>query len=111
MANSRSSDAYYADATIDTAPGANGYWTDSVGMNKRQREKIFFSVRETGDSASFSATVTVQFKTDRDDDWQDYDTYTSITREVFEMNQGTQFRAGVKNGDYTDGTVTVGFDW
>jgi hypothetical protein len=111
MANSQSSGIRYSDATIDTAPGASGYWCQAVGMDARMREKIFMSIRETGDSASFSATVTVQFKTSRDDDWQDYDTYTSTTREVFEMAPGVQWRVGVKNGDYTDGTVTVGFDW
>ena len=111
MANTTNSGSHFADATVDTAPGADGYFTGSVGMNERKREKIFFSVRETGDSSAFTATITLQFKTDRDSDWQDYKTYTSIDREVIEMNAGTQWRAGVKNGDYTSGTVRFGFDW
>ena len=111
MANSRDSDTYYEDVTINTAPGVEGYWTNAVG-NLRERDKIYMSLRETGDSSAFSATVTVQFKTPRDDDWQDYDTYTSTTREIFEVNgPGVKWRVGVKNGDYTDGEVTVGFDW
>lgn len=111
MANSKNSDAHYSDATINTAPGASGYWTDSVGANKRDRRVIYFSVRETGDSASFSATITLQFKTSRDNDWQDYGTFISETYKAIDMIPGVDWRAGIKNGNYTDGEVTIGFDW
>lgn len=42
MANSQSSGVRYSDATIDTAPGASGYWCEVVGMDARQRDKIFW---------------------------------------------------------------------
>ena len=103
--------ARYTDVTVNSAPESPGSFTNAVGMDGGLRETIFLSIRETGDSSAFSATVTLQFKTSRDDDWQDYDTYTSETYKAIDMVPGIQWRAGVKTGDYTSGELTIGIDW
>jgi hypothetical protein len=105
MANSKDSGSYYVEATIDTA----GFFTDPVGMYKRNRDKIFFTIRASSD---FSGTVHLQFKNaDRDTYWHDYDSYTADDRRVIEMSPSVIWRAGVKSGNLSTGDVTVGFDW
>ena len=112
MANAQASNDYYEYATVDTAPGASGYWTNEVSIRRKDLRMLFFSVRETGASATFDVTITLQFKCPGDDDWQDYDTYTAITRKLIEGGAGKmKWRMGVKNGDYGDGETTFGFDW
>jgi len=111
MANDTASGPNYEQAIINAAPGASGYWTDPVNPRGKSASKLFLSISETGASASFSATVTLQFKPPNVDDWQDYDTYTEETRQIIEDSGGCAWRAGVANGDYTDGEVTVEIDW
>ena len=128
MANTKSSDEYYEYATVDTAPGAAGYFTNPVSGRHEKVEKLFFSIREPSASV---ATVTIQFKCTGDAGWQDYtqsqkqilgpnsadvsdveETFIVGNRIVIEdSGPGVQWRAGVKQGDYTSGTVTFGFDW
>ena len=109
MANTKTSNSNQEYATVDTAPGTGGYWTNEITETGKYQEKLFFSVRDMG--TSFSATVTVQFQPDGDDDWSDYGTYTSNSREVLEIGTtGNKWRAGVKEGDYTSGKVRFGFD-
>ena len=57
-------------------------------------------------------TVTLQFICPGDASWSDYDTYTAVTREKVEgAAAGVRWRAGVKDADWTSGTLTFGFDW
>ena len=111
-ANSQSSGNYYEYATVDTAPGANGYFTNTVYPRTERKDsqfkEIFFSVGGTG-----SMTVTLQFKrTDVDSDWSDYDTYTSSTfQKLEESSVNVGWRAVVKNGEYSSGSLTFGFSW
>lgn len=109
-ANSQSSTDDYEYATVDTAPGADGYFTNEVSIRKqsdRADRKVWFSVRGTG-----SMTVTLQFKCPGDSTWTDYDTYTSNERKVVEGGSaGVKWRATVKNGDHTSGSKTFGLDW
>lgn len=111
MANSTTSGPTYVAATINTAPGADGYWTEAVNPRVKDARALFLSVSETGDSASFSATVTLQFKPPGVSDWQTYDTYTSETRQIIDDTTACRWRVGVDNGDYTDGEVTVTINW
>lgn len=121
MANSNKSGDYYEYATVDTAPGASGFWTNAVKMRKKglgDKDKMVFSIRSTDVDASATDTVTVtlQFKCIGDQDWTDYyndgNAFNIGERKLIEdFAGGVQWRAGVKNGDYTSGSVTFGFDW
>lgn len=111
MANSRTSKPTYEKVVIDTAPGADGYWTNVVTPRGRGVDKLFLSVAETGDSSAFMITVTLQYRPPGDTEWQVYDTYTSATREIIEDNGSSKWRAGVDNGDYTSGEGSITLDW
>lgn len=103
MANIKISRNRSKHAYVDSAPGTGGFATDEVGV----KGKIFFSVRGEG-----SMTVTLQFKVPGDDFWSDYGTYTSVSRDVIETaTEHEKWRAIVKDGDYTSGNLTFGFDW
>lgn len=62
-------------------------------------------------SGTFSATVTVQRSTDNST-WRDVDTFTAATEEVGYEPEVMWYRAGVKTGAFTSGTVDVrlGYD-
>jgi len=94
-------------AIVDTDPATAGYWTNPVYENGKG--VIAFSVRGSG-----SMTVTLQFKCYGDSDWSDYPdgTYTTTTRILLYGNgAGVQWRAGVKDADYTSGEKSLGFDY
>ena len=111
-ANSQSSGATYEYATVDTDPSTNGYFTNTVipkvVRKKSQFGQIWFSVGGSG-----TMTVTLQFKrADIDTAWTDYDTYTSnVFKELNEGGANVQWRAIVKDDDYTTGTKIFGFSW
>lgn len=111
MANSNSVGDYKNYATVDTAPGATGFWTNELDMRGKKIAYCFFSIRGTG-----TATVVLQFKCEGDADWTDYynggNAFNKGERIIVEGNAGNVlWRAGVKSGGYTTGSVTFGFDW
>jgi hypothetical protein len=114
MANSRSTGSYKEYATVNTAPGASGYFTNSINPRQIEDKKggrdVFFSVRDSGTAANM--VITIQFKHETDSDWTDYGNTAAVQRQVLEdKGAGIFWRAGVKDGDYTDGSLTFGFDW
>lgn len=110
MANVREESGYQR-VIVSEAPGAGGFFTTGVNPKRRGISKMYVSVRETGDSSTFTATVTLQFRVSGDDDWQDYEVYEAITRKIIEDGGSTYWRIGVKQGDYTEGSITCGIDW
>jgi len=110
MANSKSNGPRKRYATVDTAPGADGYGTDAISPNTESLDKLFFSFRGTG-----SITVTLQFKCDGDTSWQDYADYSDFTDEPRKLIEGgagkVKWRLIVKSGAYSSGSLTFGFDW
>lgn len=111
MANSISSSDYKEYATVDTAPGSDGFWTTPISMRGKNISNMHFSLRGTG-----TATVTLQFKCEGDAAWTDFynDGVAFVTGQntVIDGNSGNvQWRAGVKQGGLTSGSVTFGFDW
>lgn len=115
MANIRtasSANTFREYATVDTAPGASGYYTNSV--NPRQLHKntgaseIYFSIKGTG-----SMSVTLQFKLASDAAWNDYADYDANgVYKIPALRIPLTWRAGVKNNsNYTSGSKTFGFDW
>lgn len=98
-------------AFIDTAPGADGYWSDSISMSKKKIDGLFFSFSGGG-----VATVTIQYQLPHTGaEWVDYlttETIASGTRlRVGDEAAGVKWRAGIKQGGHTSGTCVVGFDW
>jgi hypothetical protein len=83
-----------------SASGAN-QWTDAFFVENG--ESFIFSVNGT-----WSATVTVQKSYDQGDNWVDYveSTY-NVAVEITEESDDVYFRAGIKTGDYTSGTVEI----
>ena len=110
MANSLLSSDFYEYASVDTAPGASGYSTNSVTIRSKKGKidgKVWFSIRGTG-----TMGVTVQFKCSGDSDWTDYETYNNNERKSLEGGgAGVQWRATVKQADYSSGSKSFGFDW
>jgi hypothetical protein len=111
MANSKLNGERYRYASIDTAPGADGYWSDAVSMSSVNAGALFFSRSGAG-----VGTVTIQYKLPHTGSaWTDYDDPVTLTDGVRcrldDTGAGVKWRAGVKNGNYTSDTIIVGFDW
>lgn len=125
MANSRSSGNNYEYATVDTLPGAAGYFTNNVDPRKLKDKgaKVFFSIRQTdadvsaAPSALSTITVALQYRCLGDDAWTDYvpldgsDFAIGNRVEIDDTGHGVYWRAGVRSDEYTSGSVTFGFDW
>ena len=118
MANSKNSSEFHKYATVDTAPDANGYWTDIIQPRKDKIKKMYFSIRETTDDSSASVmTVKLQFRCPDDSGWQDYldagSDWAIGTRIILEeFAAGVAWRAGVADfSAFTSGSLTFGFDW
>lgn len=128
MANSRSPGEFHEYATIDTQPSGDalGYWTNDVSPRELQKKlkisRVYFSIREAESDSSqasdtSSMTVTLQYKCPGDAGWQDYVSLDGSSLAVGnrlmieDFAAAMQWRAGVKDGDYTSGSITVGFDW
>ena len=105
--NSQSSGSRYEYATVDSDAPAAGYWTNEVNPKRKSQNQVYFSVRGSG-----SMTVTLQFICPGDATWTDYATYTAVTRlKVEGAAAGVRWRAGVKDADWSSGSLTFGFDW
>ena len=77
--------------------GENLY-TDPVRLNG------FFNISLSGEN--WVATVTVQRSFDKGSTWHDVETFTENTQEYgFEPEYGMYYRLGIKEGDYTSGTI------
>ena len=130
MANSRSSGVYKEYVTVNTQPSGTelGYWTNEVCLrdkykNGHAKEKMYFSIRESEADSSEDAsdtssmTISLQFKCDGDAGWQEFvpldgsELATGNRLVIEDTGAAVRWRAGVKEGDYTSGTVTFGFDW
>ena len=110
MANSQSQGDRYSYATIDTAPGADGYWCPSVSMSKKNTLELFFSRRGGG-----VGIISLQFQCQGDSGWTDYDHDLDLedgARCILDDHgAGVKWRAGIKQGNFTSGEITLGFDW
>lgn len=127
MANARSSGTNYEYATVDTRPTSAGDFTNAIcPRDKLKTDKvrqIFFSIRETNadisaaPSALSTITVVLQYRCQGDAAWTDYvdlagSTFAIGNRVVLEdSGNGVDWRAGVRDDEYTSGSVTFGFDW
>ena len=107
MANSKTDTDYLQYATVDTAPGVDGYWTTELNIRSKKVSHAYFSVRGTG-----VMTVVLQFKAVGDTTWTDYATTTDNGRAALKGGgAGVKWRAGVKQAGRTSGSKIFGFDW
>lgn len=111
MANSKLNGPRYKYASIDAAPGADGYWSDTVSMVYESTDELFLNVSGGG-----VATVTIQYKLPHTGAiWTDYVTTETLeTGARFRLDDhgaGVKWRVGVKNGNHTSDTIIVGLDW
>ena len=118
MANSKLNGDRYAYASIDTAPGAAGYWCDSVSMAHRNANELFASVSGGG-----LGTVVLQYKLPHTGSaWLDYNTTETLTSgarfRLDDHGAGVKWRFGMKEDSSAvpltvalSGTLVVGFDW
>jgi hypothetical protein len=92
------------EATIDTAPGDDGYWTDPIESTHKNRAYLSVWV-----DMSDSSTVTIQKRTPEGSGWKTIKTYTEDTyKYIFDDEAGVDYRIGVDNGDLAAGdTVWV----
>ena len=118
MANSLSSGEYKEYAVVDTAPGAGGYFTNPVYPRKNKINKFYFSIREFSEDPSSGSVMTVvlQFQCAGDGEWTDYSNggtaFVIGDRVLIEDNgQAVAWRAGVKQGGHTSGSLAFVFDW
>ena len=121
MANSRTSSNGIEQVQIDAAPGSGGYWTNAVSMRRGSAgdiHKMYFTVRESEESPSAASvmTPTLQFKGSGDDGWTDYNNNATdfAIGDAFVIDANAlalQWRAGVKEGDFTSGSCNIGFSW
>ena len=87
-------------ATVKTISTANS-WTDPVHIIGDFNFSIVAST-----SPAFVGTVTVQRSND-ESDWRDVDTFTVSSEEVGYDPMKNYYRAGIKAGEYTAGSVTL----
>lgn len=108
MANSKTSVDFRKYATVDSTPSASGFVTDSVDFRGEDEDCISFFITGTG-----TMIVTLQFRNAAvSSSWTDFASFGDNER--FRLKGGSvgeQWRAIVKNGDYTSGSKTFGFDW
>jgi hypothetical protein len=126
--SSKSSGEFKEYATVDEQPSGVtfGYWTNTVSLRELAKlhkiTKMYFSIREAvEDSSGFSGmavmNVALQFKCDGDLGWQDYKPLDGSSLAVGnrfaidDLGASVQWRAGVKDEEYTSGSLTFGFDW
>lgn len=87
-------------ATSKVISGANSF-TDPVHIIGEFNLSIVAST-----SPAFNGTVTVQRSSDGTN-WRDVDTFTGSSEEVGNDPMKNFYRAGIKTGDYTAGSVTI----
>lgn len=112
MANSKITTARQEYAEVDTAPDANGFYTNPVTLHTKPDKRVSFSIRGTG-----VIVVVLQYKCALDNTWMTYvNANVTVDKgcrfQMEDFSQGIEWRAGVvAAADYTSGSLKFGFDW
>ena len=111
MANSKTGrgstndNARYVGISVDTDPGASGYWSDETHA-RNHMGCVWLEITSID-----SATVTIQFKAMGQSSWSTYPTtYTEVSSIKIESNPSTQWRVGVEDDNQGSG-VTAQISW
>lgn len=110
MANTRTSNVDYEKVVIDTAPAAEGFFTNSVTQRRSGNDipKIVVIVRGTG-----TWTAKLQFMAKGDTDWTDSTEELAIgdIKEIESNISHLQWRVGIKQGAFTSGSAVLSINW
>lgn len=110
MANSKSKKGSYVQITVNTDPGASGYWSDAVNPNKEGASYLFVAVDDSGGDG----TVTIQRK-QIGGSWVDLVHDETISNgSAFVIDTGNaplSWRIGVKDNNQGTGTILAGLYW
>lgn len=113
MSNVKSSGSNYEKVVIDTAVGAEGFFTNPVAQSFKPRNeaytsKVVLMVRGRG-----VFTPKLQFKYADDNNWYD-SSEEFVLGDVKEINpqiHGIEWRFGIKSGNFTSGTAILNIIW
>jgi len=106
MANRKRNGNTYKGIIIDTAPGANGYYTDPVSAMDHRVGQLILNI-----SGVFAGTVVLQYRNEAFNQWRTYDTYTDYTRQIIEDYTKCEWRAGIASGGLTSGVAYISIDY
>lgn len=108
MANSKNSNGPKRQITIDTDPGAPGYYSDPVNTAKEKASFLFFA--QEG-----NATVVIQFKQPNGGSWTDLSHSETIEDgAAFVIDTGAaplNWRIGIADNGQGTGTTIAGLYW
>ena len=119
MANVKINNGFKVAVLIDTAPSSEGFWTDQASITPyptiRDNEglkHLVFIVQESTTGVSSVVIPTLQFRT-QDGVWTDYNEEFNVgdCKIVAGNAIGLLWRAGVKAGNYTSGSVALSLNW
>ena len=95
-----------ATETIDSSPPSEGTWAGGISSTYQNPNPGYLNISIYG--SSWSATVTLQRSFKGDSNWYDVETWTSNDQKsLYDPERGVIYRIGVKNGEYTSGSVVV----
>lgn len=92
--------------TISSSPGSGGTWTSAISSTWKSEGEGYLNISISG--SSWSATVTLQRSFSGSEAWHDVETWTANAEQyLVDRERGVIYRIGVKNGEYTSGSVAV----
>lgn len=92
-------------ASIDSDE-TSGTWTDPIKPDFRNIEQ--YGRLNLSIAGTWSGTVTLKRKLPGMSSYEDVDTHTAnIQRTIVEIEPGTEYIAGMENGDWSSGTAEV----
>ena len=95
----------YQKLSVSSAPGVNGSWTTAMVPAVQQYSDGNLNLSISG---TWVGTVTIQRKFQDEDDYFDVDTFTAnVETFITEFEHGVAYRLGMKNLEYTSGTVNL----
>lgn len=110
MANVVSSNVDYERVVVNTAPGAEGAFTNPVNQRTLKVSKLFLAVQGSGEF-----TPVLQFKLKGDSDFTDFvdgsELVPGTLKEVAADAAGLIWRAGIKQGGFTSGEAIISITW
>jgi len=106
MANRPIKDNTYRGVVIDTAPGANGYYSEAVNAVNKRVGQMVMSL-----AGIWAGTVKLQYREDGNPGWTTYEDFTDNTRQIIEDYTNCEWRVGMASGGYTSGTLRARIEY
>lgn len=94
---------HYEGVSVDTDPGASGFYSDPVTANWGRDAKIWLEI-----TAVNGTTFTLQYKAQGQSSYTDYGTYTAVGNYEISSNPSTVWRIGIADDNQgTAGTAQI----